>query len=202
MRLYLPIDSLVPSGRTDAQVHGRSDVRVGWRPVRALVSVSGPRGERWTRRLAGPPNPPTIPPRWSSRGKRKHCRRSGATCRDADPATSQNTRLDANSFPLKSRSCPPPVGGDRASVVVLAESSPSAVCDQSNSWTINYPRGRALNVVRARPGSAISRRNSFQPWPFRVTRLGRAAGARTARFPLLPLSPHPPLSPSSWYPLS
>ena len=77
----------------------------------------------------------------------------------------------------------------------------SAVCDHQ----IRGPKttsGCALKVMRARPGSAISRRNSFQPWPFRVTRLGRAAGARTARFPLLPLSPHPPLSPSSWYPLS
>ena len=51
--------------------------------------------------------------------------------------------------------------------------------------------------MRARLGSAISRRNSFQPWPFRATRSGRAAGARTARFPLLPLPPiplslHPP----------
>ena len=76
-----------------------------------FVGASAQRGERWTRRLSSPPSHPRYPPRWRQPRQRKCCRPSRSNCWETDPVTAQYTHLDANSFPLQSRSCPPLVGG-------------------------------------------------------------------------------------------
>ena len=76
-----------------------------------FVGASAQRGKRWTRRLSSPPSHPRYPPRWRQPRRRKCCRPSRSNCWETDPVTAQYTHLDANSFPLQSRSCPPLVGG-------------------------------------------------------------------------------------------
>ena len=88
--------------RTYTVVCGRSARFVGAPPRGAR---GGPVGDRVR------PHSPAIPPRWRQPRRRKCCRPSRSNCWETDPVTAQYTHLDANSFPLQSRSCPPLVGG-------------------------------------------------------------------------------------------